>query len=56
MKIYLLWQLGMDWQTCPHILLHIFLEKEKILNIRYVPTILDLLICRQLLTGKDSLG
>ena len=29
MKIYLLWQLGMDWQTCPCILLHIFLEKEK---------------------------
>lgn len=29
MKIYLLWQLGMDWQTCPCIPLHIFLQKEK---------------------------
>ena len=32
---YLLLQLGMDWQTCPHILLHIFLKiKRKLLNVR----------------------
>lgn len=30
-----------------------FSGKRKILNVRYVPTILNLLICRQLLTGKD---